>query len=128
MRQLLQQYGLGLLLWVGIYFYPTYNMILMIGFFIIADTILGILAAKKKGTLEHKVSKKYRPALDKFVGYGVVIFVAHVMEKEFVSTFPAMKIITGYLVFIELKSIDENFHTLSGISIFKALSDKLKLK
>jgi hypothetical protein len=116
------------LAWVFAYFYPVYPMMLTIGFFIIGDTILGVLAANKLGTLGHKASKKYRPAISKFIGYGIAILVAQVIEKQFLQDFPAMKLVSGYLAFIELKSIDENFKTISGVSVFGVVLDRMKPK
>lgn len=126
LKERIYEHLVGILTWLIVYFYPTYPLILTIGFFIMADTILGVLAAKKTNTLGHKVSKKFRPAIDKFIGYGISILVAHVMEIQFMPDFPAMKIIGGYLIFIELKSIDENFKILTGISAFQIILDKMK--
>ena len=120
------EYLVGFIAWLGVYFNPTFSMILIVGFFIMSDTILGILAARKLGTLDHKVSRKFRPALDKFIGYGIVVLVAHVIETRFLPDFPALKVISGYLMFIELKSMDENFKVIAGISIFSSIIKKIK--
>ncbi len=127
-EQKAMEYIVMALAWIFTYFYSTFTMVLTIGFFIIGDTILGILAAKKNGTLGNKVSKKYRPAIDKFIGYGIAILMAQVIEKQFLSDFPAMKIVSGYLAFIELKSADENFKIIAGVSIFGVILKKLKTK
>lgn len=110
--------------WLFVYFYPTGQFILLVGFFIGADTITGLLAANKRG--ERITSKRGSDIIRKFITYGVGVIVAHVIQREFFTEFPAMKIISGLIAFNELKSIDENIKDISGYSLFDYFIKKLK--
>jgi phage-related holin len=104
--------------------YPAAQFILLVGFFIAADTITGVVAANKRG--EKLTSKRGSDVIRKFLVYGVGVIVAHVVQREFLSDFPALKIIAGLIAFNELKSIDENIKDISGYSLFDYFIKKLK--
>ena len=107
-----------------IYFYPTVQFLLLVGFFIVADTITGVIAALKRG--EEFSSKRFRDVISKFMVYGVAVLVAHVLQMQFFPEFPAMKIIAGLIAYTELMSIDENIYSITGVSLFKFFLKKLK--
>lgn len=109
--------------WIIIYFYPTAQFLLLIGFFVAMDTITGVIALSKTG--EDFTSKKFRAVIPKYIGYGVGILVAHVLQQQFFPDFPAMKIIAGLVAYSELISIDENIKKITGISLFKYFIKKL---
>lgn len=110
--------------WLAIYFYPSAQFILLVGFFIAADTLTGVVAANKRG--EHLTSKRGSDVIRKFLIYGCGVIVSHVIQMEFFPDFPCMKIIAGLIAFNELKSIDENIKTISGFSLFEFFIKKLK--
>jgi phage-related holin len=110
--------------WVAIYFSPTMEFLLLVGFFVMADTLTGMMAAIKNG--EEITSKRFRAVFPKFVVYGVGVLVAHVLQKQFFPDFPAMKIIAGLVAYSELMSIDENIHKITGVSLFKFFIKKLR--
>ena len=109
--------------WIAIYFAPTFEFILLVGFFVMVDTITGCMAAIKTG--QEITSKKFRAVIPKYVVYGVGVLVAHVLQKQFFPDFPAMKIIAGLVAYSELMSIDENIHKVTGVSLFKFFIKKL---
>lgn len=95
----------------------------MVGFFVAADTVTGVMAAIKLG---HQVtSKKFRAVIPKYVVYGIGVLVAHVLQQQFFQDFPATKIIAGLIAYSELMSIDENIHKITGVSLFKFFIKKL---
>lgn len=110
--------------WIVIYFYPTAQFLLLIGFFVVIDTITGVMALSKTG--EQFTSRKFRAFIPKYVGYGCAILVAHVLQMQFFPDFPAMKIISGAIAYGELISIDENIAKITGVSLFKYFIKKLK--
>lgn len=110
--------------WISIYFAPTLGFLLLVGFFVAADTITGVMAALKTG--EEITSKKFRAVIPKYVVYGVGVLVAHVLQRQFFPDFPAMKIIAGLVAYSELMSIDENIHKITGVSLFKFFIKKLR--
>ena len=99
------------------YFTPAFPLMMAICFFIISDFFTGILAAKKRG--EEITSKKMRPTITKGIGYMIAILVAHVFGNVFLTGFEVLKIVAGLIAFIEIKSLDENFRTITGKSLFK---------
>lgn len=113
-------------MWLWVYFSPTFSVILIIGFFVVCDMITGIVAARKIG--EPITSKRLRETIGKFLSYGIAILVAHVIEQQFIHDFPALKAISGFLVYIELKSMNENFEKITGHNIFNTVLEKLKVK
>lgn len=110
--------------WLMIYFYPTVQFILLVGFFIAADTITGVIAALKRG--EEFKSSRFRDVVSKYLVYGTAVLVAHVLQMQFFPDFPAMKIIAGLIAYSELMSIDENIYSITGVSLFKFFLKKLK--
>lgn len=110
--------------WGIIYFYPSFQFLMLISFFVGADTITGILASIKRG--ESFSSKRFRDAISKYVVYGLAVLIAHVINKQFLPDFPCLKIISGLIAYSELMSIDENIHDITGKSLFKYFITKLK--
>lgn len=121
---LFKKYVLITLSWIAIYFYPAGQFILLVGFFIAADTITGVVAANKRG--EILTSKRGSDVVRKLLVYGVGVIVSHVIQQEFIPDFPCMKIVAGLIAFNELKSIDENIKDISGFSLFEFFIKKLK--
>lgn len=120
----IQKYFFMIAGWLFIYFYPAFEFILLVGFFVLMDTITGVIAAKKRG--EIITSKKLRSVFPKYIIYGVSILVAHVVQQQFFPDFPALKLIAGFVAYVELKSIDENIKDATGVSLFKSVITKLK--
>lgn len=119
---LFKKYFLISLSFVVIYFYPTAKFLLLIGFFIAADTVTGVLAAG----LDNFKSRRFMDCIKKYMVYGVGVLVAHVLQAQFFPDFPALKVISGLIAYNELISIDENIQKLTGFSLFKFLIKKLK--
>lgn len=109
--------------WLLIFMAPTVHFLLLIGFFVAADTITGSVKALRIGDF---VSKKFLNFVPKFIVFGVGILVAHMIQVQFFPDFPAMKLVAGLIAWGELISIDENIHAISGLSLFKFFINKLK--
>ena len=107
-----------------IFFYPTAQFLLLVGFMVVMDTITGVMALSKTG--EAFTSKKFRAVIPKYTGYGAGILVAHVIQQQFFPDFPAMKMVAGLVAWSELISIDENIKKITGVSLFKSVIKKLK--
>jgi phage-related holin len=122
--ELIKVYLLTFLYWLVVYFQPTLEFMLLVGFFVVMDTITGMAAAAK-----HEIeltSKKFRAIFPKFIVYGCAVLVAHVLQRQFFPDFPAMKIVAGFVAYSELMSIDENIQKITGFSVFKFFIKKLK--
>jgi phage-related holin len=112
-----------ILTFLAVYFAPAYPIMIGIGFLVTMDFVTGILAAKKRG--EIITSKKMRPTIMKGFGYMASILIAFVMQNIFLTDMEVMKIVSGLVAMIELKSLDENLTDITGKSIFKQfLKDK----
>ena len=112
-----------ILTFLAVYFAPAYPIMIGIGFLVTMDFVTGILAAKKRG--EIITSKKMRPTIMKGFGYMASILIAFVMQNVFLTDMEVMKIVSGLIAMIELKSLDENLTSITGKSIFKQfLKDK----
>lgn len=122
--ELIKVYLLTFLYWLVIYFQPTLEFMLLVGFFVVMDTITGMAAAAKNEI--ELTSKKFRAIFPKFIVYGCAVLVAHVLQRQFFPDFPAMKIVAGFVAYSELMSIDENIHKITGFSVFKFFIKKLK--
>lgn len=120
----LKAYLLTFLYWLVVYFQPALEFMLLVGFFIVMDTATGMAAAVKSEV--ELTSKKFRAIFPKFIVYGCAVLVAHVLQRQFFPDFPAMKIVSGFVAYSELMSIDENIHKITGFSVFKFFIKKLK--
>lgn len=120
----IQKYSLQTISWLIIYFYPSFGFLLLVGFFVVADTITGVAAAYHRG--EALTSRRFRGVFPKYIVYGVAVFVAHVIQIEFLPDFPATKLVAGLIAYSELMSIEENIKDITGVSLFKFFIKKLK--
>jgi phage-related holin len=120
--EIIQKYLIAFLVYLTSYFTPAFPLMLAIGFFLIMDFITGIIAAKKRG--EAITSKKMRPTITKGIGYMIAILVAHVFQQNFLKDIEVLKIVSGLIAFIEVKSLDENFRDITGKSLFKQFLKK----
>lgn len=117
---------ISFMVWLWVYLSDTFPLILAIGFFVVSDMITGIISANKQGI--PFTSKKLRSTVGKFISYGLVIVVAHIIEKQFIQDFPALKTMAGFVAYIELKSMNENFEKITGYNVFKTVLEKIKIK
>lgn len=98
------------------FFTPLTWWLVAVGLFVGVDFITGILKSKKQG--EEIKSKKMFTTVTKFIAYGLGIIVAHSLSLLFFPDFPAVKLIAGFVAFIEVKSLDENIKGITGFSLF----------
>ncbi len=123
--QRISDIAINIIWFLILYLAPTFDTILIIGFFVFCDMITGIMAAKKQGI--ELTSKKLRPTVGKFISYGIAILVAHVIEQHFIHDFPSLKVMAGLIAYIELKSMNENIEKITGYNLFKTVLNKFKL-
>ena len=102
--------------WIGIYFAPVFPLLAAIGFFVFADFLTGVQAARKRKELI--TSKKMKATVVKFSAYAIAVITSFLMEKMFLDGLPALKIIAGLIAFIEVKSVNENLKDITGTDIF----------
>jgi len=114
---------LGLLIaWALIYFAPLVPFMLVITAFVGIDYLTGIAAAKKRG--EEISSKRRKDTITKTLAYQATIITAFLVEKYFLPDFPALKLIAGFIAYVEVTSIDENTKVITGKSILAEVLNK----
>lgn len=105
-------------------FAPIKAVIVITGVLIMADTLSGILAARKRG--ESISSAGLRRTITKSLVYLSAVCLGFLVEHYMIADFmPISKIISGAIALVELKSILENLDTINGKSIFKDMIQKL---
>lgn len=104
-------------IYIIVYFSPVFPVLFGLGFIVLTDFVTGMLASRKRG--EVISSRKMRPTITKGIGYMAAILVAHTFEKSFMPDLNCLKIVSGLIALIELKSLDENIKDLTGKSLFK---------
>lgn len=105
---------------------PVQAIMTTMVFLIVVDFITGLYASYKEkipirsDRLSHTVSK--------FFMYNLVILASYFLEEHIIQEVPFLRIIAGFIALTEIKSILENFNTIYGVNIFKALINTLKKK
>ncbi len=91
---------------------------------IIADMITGIWAAYKRR--EKISSADLRRSVSKLAIYELTLCFSYLAEHYMMSDqLPALKIVSGMIGLVELKSILENLNSISGNDLLKSIISKL---
>jgi len=103
------------------FFAPISDFILVIGLLMLADLITGIQAAQKRG--EAITSNGFRRTAVKILIYALLIVICEKIKLTFFADLD-LKVSYGvslFIVMIELKSLSENIHTITGIDIWEKI-------
>ena len=112
--------GLSLLALIA----PVQAVMLTVGALIIADFLLGMWAARKRG--EAITSAAMRRTVSKMLVYQTVVLMGYFTEVHLLgSLLPVSKLVGGIIGVVELKSVLENSSTILGQDLFRALITKL---
>lgn len=105
-------------------FAPIKAVIAVTGVLIMADTLTGMAAARKRG--EKISSAGLRRTVTKSLVYLTAVCMGFLVEKYMIDEFmPISKIVSGVISLVELKSILENLDVINGGSLFKSVIQKL---
>lgn len=103
---------------------PIKPLIIVVGFLVLADTITGVWAAKKRK--EQLTSARLRDFLTKLFIYQLCIIAGFSMEAYIIDhLLPVAKLIAGAVAVVEIKSLAENANSILGVDIFKELMQRL---
>lgn len=114
------------------FFIPIVPLLLLVGLFILSDTILGVWAAKKRG--EKITSRKLGNIIPKMLLYQGAVIIGYTLDKLLLEEFIMLvfnidmmvtKLIAMTLIFIETLSLNENIECISGKNIFKAFKQMI---
>ena len=111
---------------------PIIPLLILVGIAIAADTIFGIIRAKK---LKQKItSRKMSQIVSKMVLYqgAVILFysIEHFILGDIIGLFTSIpliltKLVTATLLSIELTSVSENIESAYGINLWKKFKQML---
>lgn len=105
-------------------FTPIKAALLTVLVLVIVDLVTGVIAAYKRN--EKITSAELRRSLSKIVIYEVTLCLAYLSEHYLISDeIPVMKLVSGMVGLVELKSILENLNEISGENLLKAIVEKL---
>ena len=114
---------------------PIIPLLLTVGAFIFADTVMGIAKAKHKGGWASVNSRTASQFISKSVLYCSAVILFFIMEKYIIGDiliylisvpFFLTKVVATTLCVIELKSIDENYTEIWGYSMWSRFKDILR--
>ena len=112
----MKELGIGVLSVLGVFLSPVFPLILLVGFFIVCDTVFGMFTAYK--LKKDITSRKLSRIIAKILIYTTSILLVYGLDKlvfaEFIeSEMLITKLGAGTLCFIELFSIDENIRKIN---------------
>lgn len=87
------------------------------------DLWSGVSASKRQGT--YAGSKGLRASIPKFNGYVVAILTANILQNLWFPEFPVVKLIAGFIIWVEVRSINENIERATGMNIMKLIGGKI---
>jgi hypothetical protein len=111
------------------FFIPVVPAIILVTTFVIVDTITGIWAAVKSG--EEITSRKMSHVISKLIIYQLAMLLAYGLDVVLLGgggifvdvNYIMTKIIAAAIIFIEVKSIDENAVKITGRSMIASLKE-----
>lgn len=108
-------------------FAPIKAAIIVAMALIMADLVFGLIAAKKRG--EKLSSSGLRRTVTKVFVYEVAIMLGFLTETYMIGqAIPLVKLISGLIGIVELKSVLESLDELNGSSLFSSVIQKLGSK
>jgi hypothetical protein len=110
------------------FFAPAVHLLLLAFVLVGVDTVLGTLAARKRG--EAITSTGMKAGIFKLLKYELVILLAFMAQGMMfgAAAVPLLSIVSTWVAANELLSCVENLNTLSGGTLFKSLLSKLGQK
>lgn len=128
-----KQLMLTLFISVGVFFAPVVPLLIVVGTFILLDTISGVIAAFKNK--EKITSRKLSQVAIKMLIYQLVVISVYFLDVFILGGFAAsffaqdliiVKLVSFVLISIEAKSINENIEKTLGINIIQYFRQLLK--
>ena len=105
---------------------PIQEAIFAIGFLILADLIMGLIASYKNNI--EITSKRLKNTGVKLLVYNLLLISSLVCENYLVKWIPFIKICLTFLCIVEFKSIGENFQKITGLPFIKYIKSYINNK
>lgn len=127
-NEAIKRYAFDLLPIFAAFMSPIVAVSYAIFAFVAVDFITGILKARKlgKGDYDAISSRKMSHSVAKIIFYMSGILLAHLTNITLELEMPAIKMVMGLIIAIELRSVDENMKVVLGYSIFGKILDRVK--
>jgi len=109
--------------YIVVYLSPLVPFMIVVTAFVILDYFTGIAASKKLNI--PITSKKRKDTITKTLAYQATLMSAYLIEKTFLPDFAVLKVVAGFIAYVEVTSIDENVKDITGKSILKSILKKL---
>lgn len=120
----MKDYIKALLISILAIFAPIKAAIITVLILVIADAVTGVWAAIKRG--DKITSARLGRTASKLFIYETAMIMAFLTEQNLTGTIiPFMKIISGFISVVEMKSLLENLNEISGTNLLKSLVDRL---
>lgn len=125
---LVKQHLIDLFFIIIAFISPLTGLFLATILLVVIDTVTGIMKAGKSD-IKKVSSKAMRAGLfDKIVSYGSALLIAQLCVYFLDNEIPFPKLVFAAVMYIEIKSFDENMRDLIGFSFFDKVLDKMKPK
>lgn len=108
--------------WIIIYISPLIPFMIIVTCFVIIDYFVGIQAAKKQEI--PITSRRRKDSITKTLGYQATLMTAYLVERTFLPMFPVLKLMAGFIAYVEVTSIDEKVKVLTGKSFLKQITKR----
>jgi hypothetical protein len=118
MRNTVWEYFLAVTAFLASFFAELQPILWAIGFLIMTDTGLAVWSTLKYNGRKSVTSRKFGRIITKLILYPLAIIVAKVAEEYLAPDIPWLKVTTGIVATIEVKSIFENMNKLLGFDIW----------
>ena len=109
---------------ISAFLVPIKPYLFVVGFAVILDAFIAIYTAVRIGGHKAFKSNKLKDTIAKSIIYFLAIVLTRHMDLAFELDF-TVKVISGTILLVELRSIDEKYFLLYGKSLFKYLIEKL---
>lgn len=121
MKQVIATSLFEILAFIAIFFTPIQDAMFAVGFLILADTFTGIWASLKHHGVASITSRKAGRIITKLILYPLAIVVAKVAEDYLAPDLPLIKVTTGIVATVEVKSIYEKISLLLGFDLWQRI-------
>lgn len=127
--ELMKNTIVNLLAIIFVFLTPIHGMLLTTSLFVMADTIFAIFVAVKNGGWSSYKSSKLYNAVPKTFFYLGAICLAFLVDTFIIAaaiwgiSLLITKIVCAFLIYIEVKSLDETSQKLGNKSVWQILKD-----
>jgi len=121
LKESVSSYILEVLAFLAVFFIELSAALYAIGFLVMADTFLGIWAAKQTGGWKSITSRKAGRIISKLIVYPLAIIVAKVAQTYLTPTIPWIDVTAGIIATVEVKSIFENSSVILGYNLWQKI-------